>query len=222
MWASVFENSSFVTGLGAVTFTGPCIDSVSTRWWSAATTSVRPTQLMGCLPEPSFPPPPSWKGGRRRSSAPPRVESTTPRRGCTVRIPARRAGSAAASHASATSARKSRPCGPGLVERLLGVVGVDPHGGAGDEDARRAGEAGDRAGDEVGALHAAAEDRRLVLARPPLAHRLAGEVDHGVHPLEGGGVDRAAGGVPHHVAGGGLAGSRTTRRTVWPPVVRKG
>ena len=53
-------------------------------------------------PLPSGPPTPSRKAGSIRWSAPPAGLSTMPKRGSTVRMPAARAGSVAASHSRAT------------------------------------------------------------------------------------------------------------------------
>ena len=62
-----------------------------------------------CLPLPTRPPRPSLNGGSMRSSAPPSFARTIPWRRLTTRMPASRAGSAAASQARTTSARNPLP-----------------------------------------------------------------------------------------------------------------
>ena len=84
-----------------------------------------------------------------------------------------------------------------LGEALVAPVAVVAHGRAGDEDGRRAIEAGHRSGEEAGGLEAAVEDLLLAGRGPFLvADPGAGEVDHGVDALEGGGVDGAGPRVP--------------------------
>jgi hypothetical protein len=77
----------------------------------AATSSARLTQLIHCLPLPSFPSTPKRHSRARRWSAPPWEASTMPLRMRGTRIPAASAGAAAPSHAVATSARKPWPVG---------------------------------------------------------------------------------------------------------------
>src|SRR6266498_1807326 len=76
------------------------------------TRSSKATQLHHCRPEPIRPPSPSLNRRAWMASAPPSRACTTPVRTWTVRTPAARAGSAAASHCWQTSARNPRP--PGL------------------------------------------------------------------------------------------------------------
>ena len=86
----------------------------------APTSSSRAIQLIHCPPVPSFPPTPSLNGRSILASAPPPPERTMPVRMWLTRIPASRAGSAAASHARHTSARNPSP------DRLLSVSTSSP------------------------------------------------------------------------------------------------
>src|SRR5215204_5404859 len=123
--------SRAVTGLGTA-LTGPCRESVVRAWRITPATSSVMVQLQYCLPDPIQPPPVSLKTGNVASVEPlaPNVISnlgcsiptlrpkrsrenpwgnTMPNRGCTTRMPAFRAGSAACSHSWHTRARKLLP-----------------------------------------------------------------------------------------------------------------
>ena len=92
-------NSAFVTGCGAVRFTGPCRVSLPSACMIAATSSTSAIHDIHCLPLPCFPPSPSLNGNSRRLSTPPCAASTMPLRIITVRTPASLAGWVSASHA---------------------------------------------------------------------------------------------------------------------------
>jgi len=64
------------------------------------------------VPGPSLGSTPSLAAGSSLCSSPPRELSTTPLRGCTTRMPASAAGSAAASQSRQTPAIKDFPGGP--------------------------------------------------------------------------------------------------------------
>ena len=70
-------------------------------------TSSRAIQLMYWVPGPTTPPSPALKGSSIFPRAPPAGLRTTPKRGWTTRMPALRAGSAAASHSTDRRPRKS-------------------------------------------------------------------------------------------------------------------
>ena len=75
------------------------------------TTSVSVIQLMTWVPDPIFAPSPSLNSGSSRPTTPPWLARTMPVRRFTTRIPASRAGAAAASQSLTTSARKPEPAG---------------------------------------------------------------------------------------------------------------
>src|SRR5436309_3452791 len=106
---SVRASSRLVTGSGATAFTGPARDSVANAWRIAPTRSSIAIQLTHWAPRPTGPPAPRRNGVSIAPRAPPRRLSTMPILSRTTRIPARAAGSVAASHSRQTSARKPGP-----------------------------------------------------------------------------------------------------------------
>ena len=108
---SAAVNSAFVTGAGAVRLTGPLMSSRPSRNVSAAISSDSEIQLMTWRPEENLGSTPSRASGSIRASSPPRGVRTRPLRGCTTRMPASAAGSAAASQSRTSRARKDGPDG---------------------------------------------------------------------------------------------------------------
>lgn len=104
-------NAELVTGSGAVTLTGPLMSLRSSRKRIAPISSVSDTQLITWVPEANRGHRPSRASGSRRASSPPAGVRTSPLRGCTTRIPASAAGSAAASQSRTSRARKVFPAG---------------------------------------------------------------------------------------------------------------
>ena len=113
---SAVESSRFVTGSGAVTFTGPAKSDVA-QWTRAPATSSRWTHDIHWRPPATGPPSASLKNGSMRAIAPPSRESTTPVRVTTVRTPLSAARMASASHSRTTPASQSAPAGSSSLRR---------------------------------------------------------------------------------------------------------
>src|SRR5437667_370242 len=90
-------------------FPGAARASVASAWRIAPTRSSIEIQLTHWAPRPTGPPAPRRNGVSIAPRAPPRRLSTMPILSRTTRIPARAAGSVAASHSRQTSARKPGP-----------------------------------------------------------------------------------------------------------------
>ena len=134
---SVRAYSAFVTGCGAVTFTGPDRRSFRQRELD------RPDHVVDRDPAHVLAPAadtarrdPSRNSGSCARSAPPAALCTIPKRGFTTRMPASRAGSAAASQSRTTPARKPSPDRASLRHRLVAAIAVVADRGRAHEHAR--------------------------------------------------------------------------------------
>ena len=125
-----------------------------------------------------------------------------PNRRLTTRIPARDAGSVAASHSRQTSGRKPLPGALSSVSDLSAPVSVESDSGGAYEDLGRARQPSQRLAQAPRALHAASPDLRLASRCPaPRGDVLPGQVDDRIHSVEAGQIGHAARGIPGDLVG---------------------